>query len=413
MEPLNSSSLATLAPARAVEEEPLELTLLMPCLDEGRTVGACVTTARRFLARHGVSGEVLVADNGSQDDSIAIAERAGARVLRVAERGYGSALAAGIRAARGRYIVMGDSDGSYDWAGAMPFLQLLRGGHELVMGNRFRGGIEAGAMPFLHRYLGNPVLTAVGRRFFGSDCGDFYCGQRGFARAAALRMDLRTSGMEFALEMLVKATLLEMKVTEVPVVLSPDGRGRRSHLRTWRDGWRSLRFFLLYSPRWLFLLPGLLLMTLGLGLGSWLAFAPRDVLGVRLDVHTLLYCSVAVSLGFQLVAFFLFGKVLAVVSGLHPPGRRLTRAMQVVHLEHGLVVGALLVAGGLYGSWRATLAWARGAFGDLDPFEVMRTTIPAALLLTLGVQVLCSSFYFSLLGLQWRERFARPGRESG
>jgi len=410
MEPLDSASLATLPSAPPAPGE-LELTLLMPCLDEARTVGACVTTARRFLARHGLAGEVLVADNGSRDDSIAVAERAGARVVRVHERGYGCALAAGIRAARGRYVVMGDSDGSYDWSNVMPFLQLLRGGHELVMGNRYRGGIEEGAMPFLHRYLGNPVLTAIGRRFFGSPCGDFYCGQRGFTRAAALRMELRTSGMEFALEMLVKASLLELKVAEVPVVLAPDGRGRRSHLRTWRDGWRSLRFFLLYSPRWLFLLPGLVLMGLGLGMGAWLVRAPRTVLGLNLDVHTLLYCSVAVSLGFQLVAFFLFSKILAVVSGLHPPGRTLERAMRVVHLEHGLVSGALLVAGGLYGSWRATVGWAHDAFGALDPFQVMRTTIPAALLLTLGVQVLCSSFYFSLLRLQWHERFAR--REPG
>jgi len=409
MDPLASASLATLAPLPE-DAAGLELTLLMPCLDEARTVGACVTTARRFLARHGIAGEVLVADNGSKDDSLAVAERAGARVVRVNERGYGRALAAGIRAARGRYVVMGDSDGSYDWSGVMPFLQLLRGGHELVMGNRFRGGIEAGAMPFLHRYLGNPALTAIGQRFFGSPCGDFYCGQRGFTRSAALRMDLRTGGMEFALEMLVKASLLEMKVAEVPVVLAPDGRGRRSHLRTWRDGWRSLRFFLLYSPRWLFLLPGLALMALGLGLGAWLVGGPRAVWGVTLDVHTLLYCSVAVSLGFQLVAFFLFGKVLAVVSGLHPPGRALERAMRAVHLEHGLLAGALLATGGLYGSWRATLGWARGAFGALDPFEVMRTTIPAALLLTLGLQVVCSSFYFSLLRLQWHARFGTRER---
>lgn len=394
-------------------DETLELTLLMPCLDEARTVGSCVAKALRFLETHGLSGEVVVADNGSRDDSIGVAERAGARVVRVAERGYGHALAAGIRAARGRFVVMGDSDGSYDWSNVMPFLQLLRGGHDLVMGNRFRGGIERGAMPFLHRYLGNPFLTSVGRRFFGSACGDFYCGQRGFARAAALRMELRSSGMEFALEMLVKATLLGMKVAEVPITLSPDGRGRRSHLRTWRDGWRSLRFFLLYSPRWLFLYPGLALMTVGLVLGGWLVRGPQTLFGIHLDVHTLLYCSVAVSLGFQLVVFFLFGKVLAVVSGLHPPERSIDRAMSTVHLEHGLIAGAALIASGLFGSLRATLGWARGSFGDLDPFEVMRTTIPSALLLTLGFQVVCSSFYFSLLRMHWHERFAARERVEG
>lgn len=396
-----------------VEGPSLELTLLMPCLDEAKTVGACVETALRFLTTHGLSGEVVVADNGSVDGSVQVAERAGARVVCVAERGYGRALAAGIRAARGRFVVMGDSDGSYDWSDLMPFVQLLRGGHDLVMGNRFRGSIRAGAMPFLHRYLGNPFLTGVGRRFFGSACGDFYCGLRAFTREAALRMDLRSSGMEFALEMLVKATLLDMQVAEVPITLSPDGRGRRSHLRTWRDGWRSLRFFLLYSPRWLFLYPGLALMLTGLVLGGWLVRGPQQLFGVHLDVHTLLYCSVAVSLGFQLAVFFLFGKVLAIVSGLHPPDRTVDRAIQTVHLEHGLVAGLALIACGLYGSLRATLGWARGSFGDLDPFEVMRITIPAALLLTLGFQVVCSSFYFSLLRMQWHERFSGPGPRRG
>lgn len=394
------------AVSRGLDADGLELSLLMPCLDEARTVGACVERARRFLDTHGITGEVLVADNGSRDGSVEIAERAGARVVHVAERGYGRALAAGIGAARGRYVIMGDSDGSYDWSDLMPFVQLLRGGHDLVMGNRFRGGIEKGAMPFLHRYLGNPFLTGVGRRFFGSDCGDFYCGQRGFAAAAARRMELRSEGMEFALEMLVKATLLEMKVAEVPITLSPDGRGRRSHLRTWRDGWRSLRFFLLYSPRWLFLYPGLALMALGLAGGAWLVGGPQELLGVHLDVHTLLYCSVAVSLGFQLTVFSLFSKVLAIVSGLHPPDPMVRRAIRSVHLEHGLIAGSVLLACGVYGSLRATLGWARDSFGQLDPFEVMRTTIPSALLLTLGLQVVCWSFYFSLLRMQWHERFA-------
>src|SRR5688572_4003226 len=228
-----------LEPIRA--EGGLELTLLMPCLDEARTVGACVEQARRFLESHGIAGEVLVADNGSRDGSREVAERAGARMVRIEERGYGAALAGGIAAARGRFVIMGDSDASYDWSALMPFVERLRSGDELVMGNRFSGSIRSGAMPFLHRYLGNPFLTALGRRFFGSTSGDVYCGLRGFSRQAALRMSLRSKGMEFALEMLVKATLLGLRVSEVPIVLSPDGRGRRSHLRTWRDGWRSLR----------------------------------------------------------------------------------------------------------------------------------------------------------------------------
>ena len=385
-------------------DEDLELTLLMPCLDEARTVGACVEQARRFLDEQGIRGEVVVADNGSRDGSQQVARSRGARVVSVAERGYGAALAGGIRAARGRYIVMGDSDGSYDWSNVMPFLRLLRERHELVMGNRYRGGIRRGAMPFLHRYLGNPFLTAVGRRFFGSDCGDFYCGQRGFAREAALRMGLRSQGMEFALEMLVKAALLRMRVAEVPITLSPDGRDGPSHLRTWHDGWRSLRFFLLYSPRWLFLYPGLLLLGVGLLVGAWLLPGPRFVGSVKLDVHTLLYCSTAVSIGLQLAVFYLFAKAAAIVAGLHPPGGPAERMINDLRLEHGLIAGGLFVLGGLVGSVAATAGWAQTSFGDLDPFRVMRLAIPSVLWLTLGFQLICSSFYFNLLKAQWSQR---------
>jgi glycosyltransferase involved in cell wall biosynthesis len=385
-------------------ESLLELTLLMPCLDEERTVGACVLEARRFLEVNGIRGEVLVVDNGSRDASREVAARAGARVVLAWARGYGSALAAGIEDARGRYVIMGDSDGSYDWSDLMPFVDKLRAGYELVMGNRYRGGIRSGAMPFLHRYLGNPFLTAVGRRFFGSPCGDFYCGQRGFSRAAVARLGLRARGMEFALEMLVKATLVGLKVGEIPITLSPDGRGRRSHLRTWRDGWRSLRIFFLYSPRWLFLYPGLLLMTAGAGLGLWLLPGPRTLGTLRLDVHTLLYCAFAVSLGFQLSVFFLFSKMLAVLFGLHPSNRRFERAVEALHLEHGLVAGAALALTGLVGSLRVAWSGAESRFGALDPFSTMRTTIPSALLLTLGCQVIFWSFYLSLLKMQLHER---------
>jgi glycosyltransferase involved in cell wall biosynthesis len=392
------------------EGRAIELTILMPCLNEARTVGACVEKARGFLAAHAITGEVIVADNGSQDGSCAVAERCGARVVHVFQRGYGAALAGGIAAARGRFVIMGDSDGSYDWAGVGPFLERLRAGAELVMGNRFQGRIERGAMPFLHRYVGNPFLTAVGRRFFGSHCGDFYCGQRGFSRAAVLRMGLRSIGMEFALEMLVRATLLGMKVTEVPITLSPDGRGRRSHLRTWRDGWRSLRFFLLYSPRWLFLYPGLLLMLLGSGLGLLLVPGPRVLAGMRADVHALLYCAVGTSVGFQLAVFCFFGKMLALLSGLHPPSRPTERAVRSLHLEHGLLLGGLLVLAGLLGSVAAIRGWARPSSGELDPFAMMRIAIPSALLLTLGCQVVCWSFFFSMLKMQWQERFGHEER---
>ncbi len=393
--------------AREPAEEQLELSILMPCLDEENTIAGCVREARQFLGEHGIEGEVIVADNGSRDRSREIAQELGARVLHVAERGYGNALAAGIAAARGRFVIMGDSDGSYDFEELMPFLVRLRAGYELVMGNRFAGRIERGAMRPLHRYFGNPLLSAIGRRLFRSPCGDFYCGQRGFTREAARRLELHSAGMEFALEMLVKATLLRLRVTEIPVTLSPDGRGRRSHLCTWRDGWRSLRLFLLYSPRWLFLYPGLLLMLVGTSLATWLLPGARALGNVHLDVHTLLYCAASISVGFQLCVFFVFGKVLAETSGLHPRSEGTARMVRWLRLEIVLLAGLLLILCGLGGSLGATLHWADRSFGDLDPFEGMRIAIPSAYLMTLGLQVLCSSFYFSLLQLQWHERFTR------
>jgi len=378
----------------------------MPCLNEARTLGGCIAKALHSLRANAIRGEVLIADNGSHDGSARIAAEAGARVIHVPRAGYGAALAAGIDAARGRYVIIGDSDGSYDMGLLMPFLERLRQGSELVMGNRFRGRIDPGAMPVLHRYLGNPALSAIGRRFFGSRCGDFYCGQRGFVRQAALRMDLRAQGMEFALEMLIRATRLKMRIDEVPVHLGRDGRGRPSHLRTWRDGWRSLRLFLLHSPRWLYLHPGLALMATGTALGASILPGPRQIAGVKLDVHTLLYCSVAISLGFQLVAFYLFGQQAALVA----PGPR-SRAMKPgwlskMRLEYGLALAGLLVGLGVAGSVWATVVWARRDFGALDPFIGMRWAIPSALLITLGFQVACSSFYLGLLA--WN-RHLSPG----
>lgn len=399
----------TALPDSLLGGEALELTILMPCLDEARTVGACVEEALAFLRENGVRGEVLVVDNGSADGSVEVAENSGARVVRAAKRGYGAALAHGIAVARGRFVIMGDADQSYDLYHLASFLERLRAGDELVMGNRFRGGIQRGAMPLLHRVLGNPFLTAVGRRFFGSSCHDFYCGLRGFDRRAVERLGLTTTGMEFALEMLVKASLSGLRVSEVPTVLRRDGRDRRPHLRTWRDGWRSLRFLLLYSPRWLFLYPGLALMLAGLLVGAWILPHGRQIGGVALDVHTLLYCAVAVSLGFQLVVFSLFSKVIAVVAGLHPPSGRAERILHALRLEVGLAAGAALLVAGLGGSLFATLRWANDNFGDLDPFHVMRITIPSTLLLTLGAQIVFWSFYLSLLRIQWSQRFAaRP-----
>ncbi len=298
--------------------EELELSVVMPCLDEAETVGVCVRKALAFLEKHGVQGEVVVADNGSTDGSVQIAQAAGARVVQVLERGYGSALMGGIRAARGRYIIMGDSDDSYDFSNLMPFLEKLREGYDLVMGNRFKGGIAPGAMPFSHRWLGNPVLTSIGRLFFGSPCGDFHCGLRGFSKEAAEKMGLQTPGMEFANEMVVKATILGMRMAEVPTFLSKAGRSRPPHLRSWRDGWRHLRFLLLFCPKWLFWIPGFTLMGLGGALGSILTFSPVRIFGVTLDTNSLLVCSMRLLVGFQVVCLGLFAKALALREGLLP-----------------------------------------------------------------------------------------------
>jgi hypothetical protein len=396
----------SLSPAHAPAGNPdaPELSVVMPCLNEAESVAGCVHQALQFLTAQGISGEVVVADNGSSDGSQARAAAAGARVVEVQARGYGSALQGGIRAARGRWILMGDADGSYDFSALHGFVQALRGGADLVMGNRFRGGVRPGAMPFLNRFLGNPVLSGIGRLFFRSPAGDFHCGLRGFSRDAFVRMDLQTTGMEFASEMVVKATLMRMRIVEVPTVLSPAGRTRRPHLRPWRDGWRHLRFMLLYSPRWLFLLPGIALMAAGLVICGWLWPGPRRAGGVTLDVHTMLYAAALVLVGFQAVWFAVFAKIFAVTEGLMPPDPRLERAFRHVTLETGLVLGGGLLLGGMAGSLHAVSVWRDGAFGPLDPASMLRLIIPSVLALILGGQVVLASFFMSLLGLRRKRR---------
>jgi glycosyltransferase involved in cell wall biosynthesis len=378
----------------------VELSIVMPCLNERETVGTCVRKALSSLHEAGIDGEVVVSDNGSTDGSVKIAESAGARVIRVDDKGYGSALKGGILAARGTYILMADSDDSYEFGHAMRFLEHLRAGSDLVMGNRFRGGIAKNAMPPLHRYLGNPALTRIGQLLFQSPCEDFHCGMRAFRKDSYLRMDIRSTGMEFASEMVVKASLLRMRVTEVPTTLIPDGRGRAPHLRTWRDGWRHLRFLLMYSPRWLFLNPGAYMILLGLAGCAWLLPGPRVFHGIGFDVHTLLYAFVSVLLGFQLVSFALFTKMFAISEGLLPEDPRLDRVFRYVTLETGLAVGGLLIALGIVGSIFAVSGWAKGSFGALDPVHMLRIVMPAVFSLTLGVQIVCSSFFLSILGLR-------------
>ena len=384
------------------EDDPLEVSVVMPCLNEAETVGTCIEKARRALRELDVAGEIVVADNGSTDGSQAIAARMGARVVPVDVKGYGSALMGGIAAARGTFIIMGDADDSYDFTDLRPFVARLREGYDLVMGNRFTGGIKPGAMSPLHRYLGNPVLTGIGRLLFRAPCGDFHCGLRGFSKAAIMTLDLRTTGMEFASEMVVKATLHQMRITEVPTTLSRDGRRRPPHLRSWRDGWRHLRFLLLYSPRWLFLYPGALLMLLGLIAGLWLLPGPRAIGGVTFDVQTLLYAAVSIVIGFQAVIFAVFTKIFAISEGLLPEDPRLNKAFRFITLETGLIVGSVLLFIGLAGSLYALGAWGVRSFGPLDASKTLRMIIPAATALTLGGQIVLSSFFLSVLGLRRR-----------
>ena len=383
--------------------EPLDLTILMPCLNEAETIAGCTSEALRALQEQGIRGEVVIADNGSTDGSQAIATQLGARVVAVTEKGYGRALQGGVAAARGRYILMGDSDGSYDFSHAGRFLAKHREGWEIVMGNRFLGGIQPGAMPWKNRYLGNPVLSGIGRLFFRCPVGDFHCGLRSFSRAAYDRLALRAGGMEFASEMVIKATLFRERMTEIPTTLRPDGRNRPPHLRPWRDGWRHLRFMLLFCPRWLFLQPGLALMAVGGGLGALLTRGPLALGDVRLDVHTLLFAAMALLIGFQSVAFAVFTKVFAIQSGVLPRDDSFQRWFRWINLEKGLIVGGGLMVAGIALSLHAVVLWGAHRFGNLAPGELLRVVIPGGTLLTLGCQVVLVSFFLSILGLPLRK----------
>jgi glycosyltransferase involved in cell wall biosynthesis len=384
-------------------DQRVELSIVMPCLNEAATVGDCVKQAREALAKYGIKGEVIVADNGSTDGSRELSAAAGARVVPVPLRGYGSALLTGIASARGEYIVMGDADGSYDFFAIDRFLAKLREGYDLVMGNRFEGGVAAGAMPFLHRYLGNPVLSFLGRLFFSSEVGDFHSGLRGFRRSPILALDLRTTGMEFASEMVVKASVQGLRIAEVPVTLAPDKRDRPPHLRTWRDGWRHLRFLLLYSPRWLFLYPGALLMLVGALVLLWLLPGERALGSVRFDIHTLVYAGAAVVLGYQSVIFALFTKTFAISEGLLPEDPRLTRLYRYVTLETGVAAGIVLVIFGLVLAATAIGIWETQGFGPIvDVPRTLRVVIVSSLAITLGVQTIFASFFLSVLGLSRR-----------
>jgi hypothetical protein len=381
-----------------------ELTVLMPCLNEAETVTACVRKAVGFLADHCIDGEVVVADNGSTDGSQWLAADAGARVVSVAEPGYGSALLGGIVAARGQYVIMGDADDSYDFSALTPFVSRLRAGADLVMGNRFTGGIKPGAMPALHRYLGNPVLSFIGRLFFRIKVRDFHCGLRGFRRDSALSLGLQTSGMEFASEMVVRATLAGQHVEEVPTTLSPDGRSRPPHLRSWRDGWRHLRFLLLFSPRWLFLIPGAALLALGLVIGTAVLPAPLTVGGITYDVNTLAVACALVVIGFQAVLCAVFTQVHGRAEGFLPEDPKVSRLLRVWSLERGLWVGGLLACVGAAGLATAFARWHSVRFGALDFETSLRLVLPAVTALIGSCQMILGTFFLAVLGIRQAPR---------
>jgi glycosyltransferase involved in cell wall biosynthesis len=374
-----------------------EVTILMPCLNESETLEACIRKAQGFLDANQVRGEIVVSDSGSDDGSQEIARRCGARVVEVPSRGYGAALIYGSSEARGKYVIMGDSDESYDFSALLPFVHKLREGYDLVVGNRMTGSIEPGAMPWKNRWIGTPALSSIGWVFFRCPVGDFNCGLRAFSMDAFREMNLRTTGMELASEMIVKATLLKLRITEVPTTLRLDGRSRAPHLRPWRDGWRHLRFMLLCSPRWLFLYPGLLLVMAGLLSGAWLLPGPRMIGNVTLDIHTLFFSAIGVLIGFQAMLFAVFSKAFAIADGLLPKDPKMDRLYRIFVLEVWLVVGALLVALGLGGALSRVVIWERHGFGDLDPTLVMRIVIPSGLSLALGCQIILSAFFLSLL----------------
>ena len=379
-----------------------ELTVLMPCLNEAQTLAVCIQKARHFMSAAGVVGEVLVADNGSDDGSRQIALAAGARVIHVAQHGYGAALIAGIEEAHGRYVVMGDADDSYNFSDLSGYLDKLRAGFDLVMGNRFQGGIAPGAMPPLHRYLGNPVLSWLGRTFFQVGVGDFHCGLRGFSRDAILRLGLVSPGMEFATEMVAKAALANYAISEVPTTLRPDGRNRPPHLRTWRDGWRHLMFMLLFTPRWLFLFPGLVMTVVGLLGFAWLAHGPIIFGHVGLDVHSLLYFSAALIIGFQLMQFALLVKWIAVVTGIVKETAWLARIRRFGSVETGLIGGLLLFLAGLVWSVGLVSEWQQAGYIELQPQKMMRAVIPAVTMLIIGLQAAAGALLAGALQLAWK-----------
>ncbi len=378
------------------EADP-ELSILMPCLNESRTLPVCISKALAFFRDHGINGEVLIADNGSTDDSRSVAEQHGARVIAVAERGYGAALKAGIASARGTYVIMGDADDSYNFADLEPFIIRLRENYDLVMGNRFKGGIQDGAMPFLHKYLGNPVLSAIGRIMYNVKVGDFHCGLRGFNRQKIMALNLTTDGMEFASEMVVKATINHLRITEVPTTLSVDGRDREPHLRTWRDGWRHLRFLLMLSPRWLFLYPGLLLMLAGIAIIAGIETALPLARRLGLGPQTMLYGGAAIILGHLLLGMSLVARTLGSRFGVLKEKPHLEKLWRSFTVERGIALGFCLMILGLYFAFRSLDHWASLNYSAQNLEETIGTVVYAIIFIVTGAQSVALSFYFNVI----------------
>lgn len=398
--------MAMSGPAKPVSSaDSVEISIVMPCLNEADTLAVCIEKALAAIEEHGISAEIIVADNGSTDGSQRIAESLGARVVPVTMRGYGSALMGGIEAARGRYILMGDADDSYDFGEVPKFLYKLREGYDMVQGCRLPAGggtIMPGAMPGLHRWWGNPMFSVLARKWFHVEINDVYCGLRGFTKEFYTGLRQRCIGMEFATEMIIKGSLYGARIAEVPITLHPDGRiAHPPHLRTFRDGWRTLRFFLLYSPRWLFLVPGIVLIVLGIA-GYAIALPGLRFRGIHFDVHTLLFASLAVICGYQSILFAVFTKVFAISEDLLPPDPMLTKAFRVIKLETGLVVGVVAMAVGAYLLFDALAIWRSTGFGDLQYAVTMRWVIPGVTLVALGFETFLASFFLSLLGMRRR-----------
>ena len=378
-------------------EPEVELSIVMPCLNEAETLAVCVKKAKAFIAEHGLVGEVIVADNGSTDGSQQIANALGARIVHVPDRGYGAAILGGIAAAKGRYVAMGDADDSYDFGALMPFVEQLREGADLVMGNRFQGGIAPGAMPPLHRYLGNPVLSFLGQMFFKIPVGDFHCGLRAFNRDSIRDLGLTTPGMEFASEMVVKAAIEKLDIREVPATLRPDGRSRPPHLRTWRDGWRHLRFLLIFAPKFLFLYPGVALALAGLAGVLGLIGGDVNIGVVEFGVHTMIFAAMAVLMGSQLIGLSVMARRYGAIAGMWPESGLMRRVRNWFSVERACILGGLMLTGGIAGGITATAIWASSGFGDLDPSALMRLTIPSMVLGCVGLQMVVTAFFIGLL----------------